>query len=312
MNQLLNTFMDNLRIGEDQILGRLTIKPIINVEPDHARPMPLKTMDEAISQDLLEITEINSGGSVPQLLVKNLGDQDILILEGETVIGGKQNRAVNSTFIIPAGGEIVAPVSCVEAGRWRYASDNFSSGGSVVYPSLRAESHKAVSRNLHANQEYRSDQSGIWSDIASKGRRMEVASPTGAMADIERSAFTPEAESDLFEAIRCQENQVGFLAFIGGGFAGGDFFGSSELFEKQYRKILKGYHLDALDSGVRFPELSADEIIAEIAGSDEVRFAALGSGEENRFETAKLTGAWKSLDGRFANLTVFPRAGRER
>jgi len=312
MNQLLNTFMNNLRIGNDQILGRLVVKPIINVVPDHAVPMPLKTMDEAISQDLLEITEINSDGSVPQLLVRNLGAQDILILEGETVIGGKQNRAVNSTFIIPAGGEIVVPVSCVEAGRWRYASNKFSSGDSVLYSSLRAESHRAVSRNLHSNRGYGSNQSGVWSNIAAKQMRMAVDSPTGAMADIERSAFSPEAESDLFEAIRCQENQVGFLAFIGGGFAGGDIFGSSELFEKQYRKIIKGYHLDALDSGVRFPEIPAEEIMAEIAGSDEVKFAALGRGDENRFETANLTGSWKSFDGRFANLTVFPRAGQER
>jgi hypothetical protein len=40
------------------------------------------------------------------------------LLDGEELIGAKQNRALNLTILAPAKQVIVIPVSCVEAGRW--------------------------------------------------------------------------------------------------------------------------------------------------------------------------------------------------
>jgi hypothetical protein len=37
----------------------------------------------------------------------------VLILDGEELVGTKQNRIVNTTILVAAGCEIVIPVSCV-------------------------------------------------------------------------------------------------------------------------------------------------------------------------------------------------------
>jgi len=53
--------------------------------------------DEALSENLIEIAEKDGDGSVPELRVMNEPPKIILILDGEELVGGKQNRIVNTT-----------------------------------------------------------------------------------------------------------------------------------------------------------------------------------------------------------------------
>ncbi len=69
-----------------------------------------------------------------------------LIPEGEILMGAKQNRVINVTVLVAAGVKFVLPVSCVEAGRWRYKSRHFESKFCAP-PSLRNKKLKAVHRN---------------------------------------------------------------------------------------------------------------------------------------------------------------------
>lgn len=300
----LEKFIGELKIGEALAFNRLVIRPIF-VSTDYQ--LPFLTLEEALERNALEITEKDEGASVPELFVKNKGSRDVIVIEGEELRGAKQNRIVNTTIIIPAGSEIVVPVSCVERGRWRYVSERFSSGESVLYPSLRRRSHDSVTNSLRLHESYDADQSDIWADISEKSARMAVESSTEAMSDILDTTLSPEAESDLLEEIKYQPRQIGFLAFIGEGFAGGDVFGSTELCEKQMRKLMRGYYLDAMDAGVKFPELKAEEILAQIAAARQEQFEAVGKGVEMRFEAESVQGAWKMVDEAPAHLTVFPR-----
>ena len=73
------------------------------------------------------VEEVNESGSVPNLAVTNKCKRPLLIPEGEILIGAKQNRVINVTVLVAAGVKFVLPVSCVEAGRWRYQSRHFES-----------------------------------------------------------------------------------------------------------------------------------------------------------------------------------------
>jgi hypothetical protein len=304
--QVLKNFIDRLNVGEPLAFDKLIIKPIF-VKSDFT--LPYLTLEEALEIGALEITERSETGSVPELLVKNSADRDVIVLEGEEIRGAKQNRIANATMIIPAKSEIVMPVSCVEQGRWRYTSRNFSSGKSVLYPSLRQTSHSSVTKNLRANASYYSDQSSIWSDIRGKAERLFVRTETQAMSEVMDSSIPQETESAMIEDIPYQPKQIGFLAFIDGGFAGGDVFGSPELCQKQMRKLMRGYYLDSLDRGVKFPALDAQTILNQISETEQEQFAAIGKGAEMRFETATIQGAWKLADEGVAHLTVFPKPG---
>ena len=57
---------------------------------------------------------------MPDLKVINKSEVMVLILDGEELVGAKQNRIVNTTILIPAKETVLIPVSCVEQGRWSY------------------------------------------------------------------------------------------------------------------------------------------------------------------------------------------------
>ena len=96
--------------------------------------------DEALAQGSVQVTEISEGGSVPELLVQNSGEYPVLFIEGEELIGARQNRVLNTSVLIGAGTTIRIPVSCVEQGRWSYRSRKFGSGGTSSSPCVGKQS----------------------------------------------------------------------------------------------------------------------------------------------------------------------------
>jgi hypothetical protein len=304
---VLNDFVAGLQFGDTQQYGRLTIRPVI-AEGDFA--LPFLTLEEAFAKDAIEITETHESGSVPELLVKNKGDIDVILIEGETLAGAKQNRMVNTTTIVPAKSEIVLPVTCVERGRWSYKSRKFSAGGHVAYQSMRRSSHRAVSASLAMCDRADSDQSEVWTDINAKLGRLNIESETEASIDIAEGVMRSVAYAEpepMEEKIRHLERQVGFLAFIDGGFAGGDLFGSSELCAKQLEKLARGYLIDSEDRGISFPKVGEDDVLKGIAEADLVERASIGKGREMRFGSELVEGACKLVDDRVSHVTVFPK-----
>jgi hypothetical protein len=67
-----------------------------------------------------------------------------LIVEGEELLGAKQNRIVNATFLVAGKTEIVIPVSCVEQRRWRYDSESFASAAVTPSKNYSTSSSKVM------------------------------------------------------------------------------------------------------------------------------------------------------------------------
>jgi hypothetical protein len=86
---------------------------------------------------------VSEAGSVPELLVKNLAPSPVLILDGEELIGAKQNRIVNLAILVAAGQTLRIPVSCVEAGRWVHRSREFAAAGRARHGGVSGESPAA-------------------------------------------------------------------------------------------------------------------------------------------------------------------------
>ena len=123
-------------------------------------------LDEALRQDLMEVAEVSSHGSVPELKVVNKSPKMILILDGEELVGAKQNRIVNTTILVQRNATIVIPVSCVEHGRWSYDSPRFHSQERMMSSNLRAMKSEQVNYSIKSSGEYRSDQGATWDGIA--------------------------------------------------------------------------------------------------------------------------------------------------
>jgi len=112
------------RFGPPQTFRDIVVWPLfLPAEPGPS----YRTLDEAVTLGTAQVTEVSESGSVPQLKVINQSPDPLLILDGEELIGAKQNRVVNTTLLLPARSETVIPVSCTEQGRWRHTSHAFSS-----------------------------------------------------------------------------------------------------------------------------------------------------------------------------------------
>ena len=302
--KVLDRFIESLYTGEAVRVGRLSVTPVFIREE---AAMPYLEFEQALARGLVEVTEVSEGGSVPNLFVKNSADRDVIIVDGELLVGAKQNRVVNTTIVVPAQTSVEIPVTCVEQGRWRYSSREFSSGGSHSYSSLRSLKHRTVTESLRVTGEYTSDQGSIWGDIRDKMRRMRSASPTMSMSDVYESSVSREDEARLEEGVRPQPGQVGYFAHVRDGFAGADVFGSTDLCGAKLAKLLRGHYLDALDSHVEFPRLTVEQVIAQVRGAVPEQFAAVGKGAELRFEGTAVQGACKLVGETIPHLAVFPR-----
>jgi hypothetical protein len=175
----IQTFLGTLKQGGKQSHLNMTLIPLLASDagdPDYI------ILEEALSQGVVDVTEVSQGGSVPDLKLINKSPSKLLVVDGEELVGAKQNRIVNASFLIASQTEITVPVSCVEQGRWAYRSQKFAYGEKVMPPSMRREHQKVVAMSLDEGVGYRSNQGMIWNEIALKSERMAAHSATGAMA----------------------------------------------------------------------------------------------------------------------------------
>ena len=114
MKNILIKYLETLATDAKQSHGNLAVFPLLS---DAEVSLAYLVLDEALQKEAIEVAEVDESGEVSKLKVINRSDLPVLILDGEELVGAKQNRIVNTTFLIAAGSVTIIPVSCVEQGR---------------------------------------------------------------------------------------------------------------------------------------------------------------------------------------------------
>jgi len=159
--------LSQLTVGTPTSFRNLTLFPLLRPGADGAEPDYLLAED-AMAQGLAQITELADGGSVPELQLENHSPHAVLLLDGEELLGAKQNRVLNLTILAPPNKVTIIPVSCVEAGRWHTQSTAFHPASHMMYARARAARTSQVTSSMRSTRTRRSDQCSVWSDIAAK------------------------------------------------------------------------------------------------------------------------------------------------
>jgi len=133
---------------------------------------------EALADESIVVEEISDGGSVPDLSVENKGDIRVLFIEGEELIGAKQDRILNASVLIAAHTKTKIPVACVAQGRWGNRGRGFGSSGSHSPSKLRRALKASVSRSVREKRGHQSDQGEVWHQVACLHETHEVSSGT--------------------------------------------------------------------------------------------------------------------------------------
>lgn len=256
------------------------------------------TLEQAVELGF-HVTEIDAAGSVPELLAKNPLDANVLLCDGEELLGAKQNRILNVTVLVPARSETTIPVSCVEEGRWSARSEHFAPSAHTAYPELRRR--KAV-QLLAAPRELGGAQHAIWDEVAAKADRLGVQSPTRAQSDIYRERPTPDDFRDAFPLV---PGQSGALVVLGGKVCL-DYVSRPEAFARLYPKLLRGYLLDAREqAGGKHADFGT--FLERTLAAPRSRRPSPGLGEDVRLADDDLVGSGLLLDGELLQLSAFSK-----
>ncbi|MBL3618758.1 MAG: hypothetical protein JMN26_13630 [gamma proteobacterium endosymbiont of Lamellibrachia anaximandri] len=296
--------LSHVRLGEPQVHHNLVLFPLIaekSAEPHYL------LLDEALARGCARVTEVSESGSVPELSFVNECGRPVLLLDGEELVGAKQNRILNLTVMAPAHKSIIIPVSCVEAGRWRAESADFASAKRAHYAAGRASKAAHVSASLRNSGTRRSDQSAVWQDISEKSARMQAHSRSEAAAAMYHQHRA--SLDDFLQAFLPVEEQAGAMFAVNGRIVGLDLFDSSATLSSLLGKLVESYALDAIDTVQAESEGAATDdpqvMLDDTARAAVECFPAVGEGEDLRLHGERLSGGALVKDNRVIHLCAF-------
>jgi hypothetical protein len=270
-----------IRIGEAIHHKSLTVFPLF-AEP-HGQVDYLLS-DEAIKTGKVTVQEVSEGGSVPDLLVENSGDTRVLFLEGEELVGAKQNRILNTSVLLPARSKTRIPVSCVERGRWSYKSRHFGSDGRHSPSKLRHALKQSVTESLHSGTGHRSDQGRVWEEVDKQQATLGVSSDTASMSD----SFISHQPliDDYADQFQYPEGAAGMAVAIGDKIVAVDLFDNAATCQKVWRRLLSGFILDTMEPTVagtgQVTQPAVEGTLAALRNSSWEKVQPVGDGEEYR------------------------------
>lgn len=255
------TLDDGVRGGEVVVTEAGRVQPLVRRRD--GRPLPLPA----------------GGAEVNRLVLLNNSDRPLLLLAGEIVTGGKQDRVIGKDRIVPAHSDpIDLDVFCVEPGRWTGASDKFGSlHVQMAQPSVRA---KAMAQK---------DQQQVWAEVRRSTASMNAAvagsppAPTTSYAqtmaapsvqrEVDRIAAPVEHDYQGIIGELRRRNAVGVVAAVNGQIVWADLFASPALLEKYWPKLIRSYAAEALvagGGGTAPTQPAAQEFLDQLGGRRQI------------------------------------------
>lgn len=256
----------------------------LKTEPNYN--IDILTLKKGLELGLVEVKECEHS-TVNTLIVKNNSISNLLLIDGEEVVGGDQNRIINSTILIAPKSECGISVSCTEQGRWAYKSEFKSSVHIADNNTRRAK--------FSAKRYKRPVQREVWSSIRNLEESIDFSSPTVAMSESYDAQKLNHEE--FLEAFNIVEGQTGVLVIENGEIKGFEVFLNPEIYSHFHEKIIKSYLINSKAENTTFT-INTDEARLVIENAKDSTFEDKKSnGLEKVYEFENSTG--------FGNLYVF-------
>jgi hypothetical protein len=305
------------RVGEPIRHGNLTVFPVVA-----SKSYPtgeFLTLDEGLRSGEVVVTEYGNvrglirrhpagmtpaiqpeGAEVNRLMLVNNSRRPLLLLAGEIVAGGKQDRVIGKDRIVPAESDPVdLSVFCVEPGRWQATSEQFGASGSMYAPKA-GSGGGGMGGTLMAQPSVRAkamaekDQSQVWAEVRKQQSAMTVEVqnrvPAAAPAVASASSYARVMENEevkkqvdamakpieqnyqsLIKQLR-DRNAVGVVVAMNGRIIWADVFASTNLLEKYWPKLVRSYASEAVVTrakGAEVGEKQAQAFLEDMDGRKE-------------------------------------------
>ncbi len=245
----------------------------------------------------------NEGAQVNRLVLVNNSKRPLLLLAGEIVSGGKQDRVIGKDRIVPAESDPVdLSVFCVEPGRWVATSEHFGAS-EAMYGGVAggANSHAPAPMAMMAQPSVRAkamgdkDQNQVWAEVRKQQSQMvtveAAASPQVATEIARTSSYAKVNENEavkkqvdavakpieqnyqsLIHQLR-DRNAVGVVVAVNGRIIWADVFASTDLLEKYWPKLVRSYASEAVVTRAKEVDVTvsrAQAFLADMEGRREM------------------------------------------
>jgi hypothetical protein len=268
--------LTSTKVGQPISHGGVSIFPLYLEE---ARPTTA-----VVADDSLQVSELESA-TVPQLQVTNTKDIPVIIPAGRVLEGGRQTRTVNVSILVPAGANIIIPVSCVEVGRW-HGGMQFRDSKRIVSRKVRMAKQRGVKGSLDLTGMKYSDQGAVWNSISEEltSRHIQHASGSYLAADsyFEQNAALYEVLAQ-FEKIGIDPGQTGIAIAYGDKVAGIELFTNTDDFGRSWESLVRAAVLDSpadVPADATVGIAAVEKFLAEVAEQDATEAEGTGLGTE--------------------------------
>ncbi len=261
-------------------------------------------LEDAIESGSASVSEVNEGGIVNLVQVENRGSRPLLLLDGEVVLGARQHRIFNATFVVAPEASDLIPVSCVEKSRWGYqpssphpserqgernewrprersrnSNEEFTFSGLTFSGARRSRKVERVARSVTTTGRYDADQGEVWRDVDQYLERTRVHSRTSAFSD--GYVAREEVVERALAGVAPEASQIGFAALHGTKLMTLDLFGSHDLYVRCWKKLMRGVLAEPLGSAPLAEDASAivENALGLAANTGLHRKAGPGGGE---------------------------------
>jgi hypothetical protein len=301
---------DAIRYGDPISFSGLTVVPVFT---SRTAPLRYVLVADAVASGVVTVEEVG-GGRVPALRVVNRGALPVLLVDGEHLIGVKQNRVLNTTILVPEKSSLDVPVSCVEAGRWSSPLHEARPASPALFVGARARKAERVTASVRATGTHLADQHEIWDDVATMMGALSAYSPTAAM----HGAYASR-DAELGEFVKhlpCRAGQTGAVVAVWGRIVCADVFDHAETLAGLWDRLVPSHAVEALAKqdpdrygpDVRGPDVTVNDAAAFLRSALDARLTehpAVGRGRDLRLTGAGLAGAALEVDGTILHLALF-------
>jgi hypothetical protein len=299
--------------------GNLTVFPVVA-----AKSYPTSeflTLDEGLRSGEILVTEAGSvqglirrqsangirhdGAEVNRLVLVNHSKRPLLLLAGEIVTGGKQDRVIGKDRIVPAESDpIDLTVFCVEPGRWVATSEHFGASEAMYGQSVGGRVHGSASPppmaimaqpSIRAKAMADKNQNEVWNEVNKQKARMtvEVAgvapqiqtemAQTSSYARVNENAEVKKQVEAVAKPIEQSyqtligqlrdRNAVGVVVAVNGRIIWADVFASTDLLARYWPKLVRSYASEAIVTRAKEMEVTekqAQAFLGDMEGRKEM------------------------------------------
>src|SRR6202158_2783374 len=282
--------------------GNLTVFPVVA-----ARSYPtgeFLTLDEGLRAGEVVVTEAGNvqglirrntmpairhdGAQVNRLVLVHNSKRPLLLLAGEIVTGGKQDRVIGKDRIVPPESDPVdLSVFCVEPGRWVAANGKSDFGytagsvaGLLASPVVRSKAMGAKDQQ-QVWDSVRTSQRAMAESVEVTGRAPAVNSTTSYARVMDNKEVRKQVDAVAepvrrnYESVIRQlrdKNAVGVVVAVNGEIVWADIFASTQLLQKYWPKLARSYATEAVVTRAKGGEASskdAQKFLNELQGRHE-------------------------------------------